>query len=148
MSKVMCVMGAMLFVGLSFAQTKPAAAQSPAATIERLDKERSEAITKGDVVTIDKTTAETYVFIDATGRVNTQKELIDGLKKGTMKLQSQDASDVKVQVYGNTAVETGKITSQGTRNGQDISGTFRFTRVWVNRGGTWQTVAFQETKIQ
>ena len=30
-------------------------------------------------------------------------------------------------------------------DGQDTSGTFRFTRVWVNRNGMWQTVAFQET---
>jgi ketosteroid isomerase-like protein len=152
MGKLMCVMGAMLLVGLSSAQTKSAktgtTGQAGAAAIERIDRERSQAIVKGDLATIDKTTADTYVFTDATGRVSTQKELIDGLKKGTMKLQSQDASDVKVQFYGNTAVETGKIISQGTRNGQDVGGTFRFTRVWVNHNGTWQTVAFQETKIQ
>jgi ketosteroid isomerase-like protein len=149
MRKLMCVTGAMLFVGLSFIQAKPAVAQSAAAAaVERADKERSEAISKGDVATIDKTTSDTYVFTDFTGRVSTKKELMDAFKSGAIKIQSQEPTDVKVQIYGNTAVETGKVSGQGTRDGQDISGTARFTRVWVNHGGTWQTVAFQETKIQ
>jgi ketosteroid isomerase-like protein len=147
MSKVMYVMGAMLLVGLSFAQTKPAAAQS-AAAIERLDKERSQAIVKGDLATIDKTTADTYLFTDVTGRVSTKKELLDAFKSGALKVKSQDPSDIKVQVYGNAAVETGKVTDQTTRDGKDSSGTSRFTRVWVNHNGNWQTVAFQETKIE
>lgn len=148
MSKAMYVMGAMLLVGLSFAQPKPAAAQTGAAAVEKADKERSQAIVKGDLATIDKTTADTYLFTDTTGRVSTKKELLDAFKSGALKVKSQDPSDIKVQVYGNTAVETGKVTDQTTRDGKDNSGTSRFTRVWVNRNGSWQTVAFQETKIQ
>jgi len=88
-----------------------------------------------------------YWFTDANGRVSTKKELLDDMKAGKIKIESQDISDVKVHRYGNTAVETGRLVSKGTRDGKDTSGTFRCTRVWLNRNGTWQTVAFQETKI-
>lgn len=148
MRKLVSVVGAMLLVGLSFAQPNPAAAQAGAAGVEKADKVRSEAIAKGDVATVDKTTADTYVYTDATGRVTTKQELLSAFKSGAIKIQSQDPTDVKVQIYGNTAVETGTISGQGTRDGKDISGTFRFTRVWVNHSGAWQTVAFQETKTQ
>ena len=119
-----------------------------AAAIQKLDKDRTEAIVKGDLDAVDKATGDDYVFTDDTGRVTMKKELMDNLKSGAIKLTSQTTSDVKIHVYGNTAVETGKVTAKGTRDGKDISGTERFTRVWVNRGGTWQTVAFQETKAQ
>jgi hypothetical protein len=52
-----------------------------------------------------------------------------------------------VKVYDNLAVEIGKLVSQASREGKDSGGTFRFTRVWLNRDGRWQTVAFQETRL-
>ena len=131
------------------------AAQKPAvksggggtAEIEKADKDRSQAVVKGDADAMDKATGDGYWFTDGNGRVSTKKELLEDLKAGKLKIESQDISDVKVHRYGNTAVETGKLISKGTRDGKDTSGTFRFTRVWVNRNGTWQTVAFQEPKF-
>jgi ketosteroid isomerase-like protein len=131
------------------AAQKPAAKASGggAAEIEKADKDRSQAIVKGDADGMDKATGDGYWFTDANGRVSTKKELLDDMKAGKLKIESQDISDVRVHRYGNTAVETGKLVSKGTRDGKDTSGTFRFTRVWVNHNGTWQTVAFQETKV-
>ena len=126
-----------------------ASAQSNGAVlIERADRDRTQAMIKADLNMIDKTTADTYLFTDPTGRVTAKKELMDGFRNGSIRILSQDISDVKVQMYGDTAVETGKLTSKATRDGRDTSGTFRFTRVWVKRNGTWQSVAFQETKME
>ena len=36
--------------------------------------------------------------------------------------------------------------NQATRDGKDSGGTFQVTRVWVDRHGRWQPVAFQETR--
>lgn len=119
-----------------------------AAAIEKMDKDRMDAIIKGDTDAVDKATGDNYVFTDGTGRVTTKKELMDDLKAGKLKLESVSISDVKVHFYGNTAVETSKLVQKGTRDGKDTSGTYRFTRVWVNKAGTWQTVALQETKTQ
>jgi ketosteroid isomerase-like protein len=152
MKKLLTLFAALLSMPAVFSQD---AAQKPAvksggggaAEIEKADKDRSQAIVKGDADAMDKATGDGYWFTDANGRVSTKKELLDDMKAGKLKIESQDISDVKVHRYGNTAVETGKLISKGTRDGKDTSGTFRFTRVWVNRNGAWQTVAFQETKI-
>lgn len=127
---------------------KAAGGGNTAAAIEKMDKDRIDAIIKGDLDAVEKATGDNYIFTDGTGRVTSKKELMDDLKAGKLKLESQSMSDVKVHFYGNTAVETGKLVSKATRDGNDSSGTFRFTRVWINHGGNWQTVALQETKAE
>ena len=52
-----------------------------------------------------------------------------------------------VRVYGNTAVITGKADVKGTLAGNDATGQYMFTRVYVKKGGQWQSVAFQQTRI-
>ena len=130
-------------MSLCFAQGAP---KDVVVAIEIAHKAFNAALVKADVAALDKMIAETYVFTDPGGRVSTKTDVLGGFRSGAIKIQSQEVRDVKVHVYGNTAVETGELTSKAMRDGQDTSGTFRFTRVWVNRSGTWQTVAFQETK--
>ena len=117
------------------------------AVIERVDKAFADAMVKGDLGALGKTYADDYVFTDPTGRVSHKAELLESFKRGVIHIRSQEISDVHVNVYGDVAVEIGKLVSQATRDGKDSSGTFRFTRVWVNRDGRWQTVAFQETLL-
>ena len=128
----------------------PAIAQSradTARTIERADKAFANAMVNADLVALANTYADDYVFTDPNGRVSHKAELLDGFRRGVIKIRSQEISDVQLNVYGNVAVEIGKLVSQATRDGKDSGGTFRFTRVWVNRNDRWQTVAFQETRV-
>lgn len=129
----------------------PVAAQSrradTPATIEKVDKMFADAMVKANLIALANTYADDYVFTNPAGHVSHKAELLDSFKRGVIKIQSQEISDVKVSIYGDVAVEVGKLVSQATWNGKDSSGTFRFTRVWVNRNGRWQTVAFQETRI-
>lgn len=136
-------------VGLSCAV--PIVAQSrqadTRAAIERVDQMFADAMVKADVVALANTYADDYVFTDPAGRVSHKAELLDSFTRGAIKIRAQEISDVHVNVYGEVAVEIGKLTSRATRDGKDSSGTFRFTRVWVRRDGRWQTVAFQETRL-
>lgn len=133
--------------GLSVAAQSGLAQDTPQ-VIESIDRALAQAFIHRDVVTLQRTYADTYVFTDPTGRVSTKAQMIESFTKGAINITAQDISDVAVQVYGDVAVETGRLTSSATRDGRDSSGTFRFTRVWVNRDGRWQTVAFQETRTQ
>ena len=57
------------------------------------------------------------------------------------------SNEMKVRTYGDTAVSTGRSTIKAKVNGQDASGEYRFTDVWVKRGDRWQAVASQVTRI-
>jgi ketosteroid isomerase-like protein len=55
---------------------------------------------------------------------------------------------VKVRVYGDAAVVTGRATIKGqlktgADSAQDISGQYRYTRVYVKQQGQWRLVSFQ-----
>jgi ketosteroid isomerase-like protein len=54
-------------------------------------------------------------------------------------------TDMKVRVYGNTAIVTARAEVKGNDLGEDFSGPYRFTRVWVRRNGRWQAVSYQAT---
>ncbi|MCA1607485.1 MAG: nuclear transport factor 2 family protein [Acidobacteria bacterium] len=49
--------------------------------------------------------------------------------------------------FGNGCVVIGRSTVKGQDKGQDISGQYRYTRVYVKRQRRWQLVANQSTRL-
>jgi ketosteroid isomerase-like protein len=115
--------------------------------LKKLETERAAAVVKGDADWLDKHTADDYMLISMSGQISDKAKMLEGFKSGQSKLTSDDLSDMKVRVYGNTAIVTGKADVKGMLGGQDATGQILFTRVYVKKNGTWQTVSFQQTRI-
>jgi len=124
-----------------------AAGQSVEDQIKKLEMDRAAAVVKGDVAYVEKQTADDYMFINMFGQMTDKKQLMEQMKSGDLKLSEDEISDMKVRIYGNTAIVTGKSTIKGTMHGMDASGQSLFTRVFVKKGGQWQTVSLQQTKV-
>jgi ketosteroid isomerase-like protein len=126
-----------------------AAGSGVEATIMKLSEKIRAASLKGDVATFKDLYAEDYVSISAiTGAPSTKADLIENLKSGKLKYDSIDTSDIKVHVYGPTlALVTTKAEVKGKFGDQDISGSYRASRLFVKRGGKWQVVFFQSSKV-
>lgn len=56
-------------------------------------------------------------------------------------VHSYEHTDVRVHVYGETAVMRSRYKQQATVFGKDRSGEMLVTDVWVKRDGRWQVVA-------
>jgi ketosteroid isomerase-like protein len=54
--------------------------------------------------------------------------------------------EINVRVYGETAIATGRATLKSRYANQDLSGQYRFTRVYFKQE-TWKIVAYQATRI-
>src|SRR2546422_9723747 len=107
-----------------------------------------DALLKGDAAAAwGKLAAEDSVSIGADGKVLSKAEVVDGIRAGKIKYESIDTSDIKVRVYGDTAVLTDTSSIKAHRGDLDMSGQYRNVRVFVNRGGKWQQVLAQRTKI-
>ena len=115
--------------------------------IEQLEEARNQAILKGDAAAIERMTADDYTFITLKGELRTKAEIVKGFASGAFKYQSRTISDLKIRVYGDTAVVTGRSVQKGIENGKDYSGDYWFTRVYVKQNGAWMTVALQTTMI-
>ena len=124
-----------------------AAAQSVEDHIKKLETERAAAVVKGDMAVLDKHTSDDYTLINANGQVSTKAQMLEGFKSGANKLTQDDVSDMKVRVYGDTAVVTGKVTVKGMMGGKDATGSALYTRVYVKKGGEWVSVALQQTRL-
>ena len=116
--------------------------------IRSLEHERNVAIVNGDAAALDRMTSDDYTFITLRGELRTKAEIVKGFRSGSFKYESQTISDLKVRVYGDTAIVTGRSSQRGKENGKDYSGDYRFTRVYVKQKGQWVTVALQTTLIQ
>jgi ketosteroid isomerase-like protein len=121
-------------------------AQDVEEQIKKLETDRAAAAVKADVAKLDKETADDYTLINANGTMSDKSKMLNAFKSGDTKFTTDDVSDMKVRVYGNTAVVTGRADLKGTLGGKDISGPILFTRVYVKKGGQWQAVALQQTK--
>jgi len=137
----------------ALAQTRQPAVASMAATgaedeIKKLEEMRNQALLHGDVATLDRMTSDDYTFITLRGEMRTKSEILKGFASGSFHYESREISDLRVRVYGDTAVVTGRSVQKGMENGKDYSGDYWFTRVYVKQKDRWLTVALQTTLIQ
>jgi ketosteroid isomerase-like protein len=116
--------------------------------IKKLEQDWAQATIKSGAAAVDQYEADDIITTDPGGRVTDKAQDNTDLSSGDLKFQSMELSDMRVRVYGDTAVAAGTNTLNGTYKGQDISGKYRFTDTWVKRNGKWQVVATQGTKIQ
>jgi len=103
----------------------------------------------GAVPIFEKYLADDYTRISDSGSVSTKADVLNGFKTGASTYQSLDLSDVKIRIYGKTAVVTGIVKGKGMTMGiSDTDIPDRFTRVFVKRDGIWKSVLYQNTPLK
>ena len=119
---------------------QPAAAEAERA-VRQQDQERIRAQIAADTIALRRIYADDFLGIGPTGVVRNKAEVIADFTTHALTYQSITTVEVRVRVYGNTAVETGRSTMVGQDKGKDVPRENRFTRVWVMTDGRWQLVA-------
>jgi len=115
--------------------------------VRQAERDRREAMLRGDVQALGGLLAEDYVGTGARGRVRTKAEVLAQYRSGAVKYESINEDDVKIRIYGSAAVVTGRTRSKGKEEGKSFGGEHRFTRVWVARQGRWQLVDWHSSRI-
>src|SRR6266511_2465443 len=109
--------------------------------IRQVDHERIQAQLEADAVALERIYADDFIGVGPSGTVRTKPQVISDFTAGDLKFQSITTDDVRVRVYGNAAVETGRSTMNGQDKGNAVPHDTRFTRVWVKHQGRWRLVA-------
>jgi ketosteroid isomerase-like protein len=116
--------------------------------IVEMERQAKEASLHRDADFSQRTLAEDYVAITPLGTVTTKQDTVSARKSRQLRYDTIDVSDMVVRVYGDTAVVTARADVKGHQLGEDFSGPYRYTRVWVRRTGHWQAVSYQATVTQ
>lgn len=117
------------------------AATSAAQAVEQRDQQRIHAQITADTLALRRIYADDFLGIGPTGVVRNKTGVIADFTSHALRYQSITTAEVRVRVYGKTAVETGRSTMVGQDRGKSVPRENRFTRVWVMTRGQWQLVA-------
>jgi ketosteroid isomerase-like protein len=136
------------FLALGLSARGEEKADATADDLKALDAKLTEAFKTHDVKTLDKYTADDYTEIDPLGRVHDKKQFLEYLGKSKAKFDELKETDVQVRVFGNTAVLTGMAHIKGMVKDKDISGDYRWTRVYHHKkGAEWLCILEQHTYV-
>ena len=139
--KLLCGSLVLLLAALAW----PAQTSNTEKAISGLEYKWSEAQKLGNAQVVAPMLADSFVNTDADGETSGKPQLLSNLKGG--KWEVNGIGDVKVKVYGDTAVATGSWQGKGVDgDGTRIDRSERWTDTWVKMpNGNWQCVASQQT---
>src|SRR5437773_2539033 len=113
----------------------------------KLEKGLEEAIVKNDPEAIAQFVADDWIIIDPDGGIVNMARFFDVIKSGALMHEMMDSEDLRVRVYGDSAVITGLTRTKGKFMGRDFSTQERATDVFVKRDGRWHCVLTHLTRI-
>jgi ketosteroid isomerase-like protein len=103
---------------------------------------------KGDADFLKNIEADNYSLVEPDGTIATKAEDIEGVTGKTFVCKSATMSDIKVRMLGdNYACVTGLVKMTATDHGKDVSGDYRGVDVFEKKGGKWQAIFSQVTKV-
>lgn len=107
------------------------------------------AMMRGNVNALTGMLADDYMGITANGMLESRETTLAQVRKGVLKFKSIEVSDRKVRFYGGTAVVTSRAEVVGSGPDGDLTGSYRYTHVWVHDGkGPWKIVSFEASRIR
>jgi ketosteroid isomerase-like protein len=115
--------------------------------IENLESQWLKAVMQNDVATANRLLADDYLGINPDGTLETKADALAQQRSGTLKITRIEPENVKVRVYGDTAVVTSRVQVEGHNGDHDVSGQYHYTRVYSRRSGEWKIVSFEASRI-
>jgi ketosteroid isomerase-like protein len=138
---------------LSSAKTPPADNPRTSAAdeqaLDHIEHRWCDAYLKGDADYIDAVMDPTFVQTNVRGEVTDKAEELAELRHGDIAYERFETSDLKIQVYGDAAVVTGRTYIKGKvkATGREINASIRITDTFIRHDGTWKIVASHTTLL-
>lgn len=119
----------------------------PKATIRELESRRFRAMIEGDAKALEQLLADTMLYTHSTATTDGKASYIAGVTSGKWRYKKIERPEESIQVYGDSAVVTGRVTIDIVVEGAPKKMNSRYTDVWVKGPKGWQMVAWQSTPI-
>jgi ketosteroid isomerase-like protein len=135
---------------LTACATAPAPAGGDAALVAALTAQADrwdQAIVRKDRAAIEANMAEDFRQIDGAGNVETKQSFVADLMDPELRIDPYTVQDFDVRLYGATALISGRTRMTGSYRGKPFSSHYRYIDIYVQRGGQWQIVSVQISKI-
>ena len=112
------------------------------AVLAQIQQALAKAWVGGDRATIERIIAPEWRSIGPDSRASDRASVLaDVFEKRVHKIRRVEVDDVRVQVFGDAAVVTGRTHGVGEFTGAPYDVVIRFTDTFVRRKGQWHAVA-------
>jgi ketosteroid isomerase-like protein len=112
-----------------------------------LDQKRMHAMAQKDIMALNALLSDDLVYTHSSARIDTKQSLIGAMESGATVYTAVVPSDVKAQDLGDAVVLTGVARISVMPSGRPNTFSVRFTDVYANKGGQWQMVTWQSTRL-
>jgi ketosteroid isomerase-like protein len=113
----------------------------------KLENDFARAVTNNDADAVDGFLADDWIIVDPDGSIIDKPRFLGVIKSGVLSHEVMESADLRVRLYGNTAVVTGLTTTKGKFMGQDFASCERATDIFVKQNDRWQCVFTQLTRF-
>ncbi|MCU0341810.1 MAG: nuclear transport factor 2 family protein [Spirosomaceae bacterium] len=114
--------------------------------VAQVEKQRFEAQVNQDFEALDKLIGEDLVYCHSSGLIDTKNSFLQSMRDGKLRYVQLNIEEIKVRMYGKTAIITGICGAKILSNGQELNTRFKYTDVYVKRKGQWQLVTWQSLR--
>jgi hypothetical protein len=101
----------------------------------------------GDTAFLEQVLVEDFIGIGPLGFMLTKREWLARHQSGDLTYEALDLDEVRVRVYAEAAVLTGRQVQQAAYRGNQIDAQFRITLVFVHQHGQWQVASLHLSAI-
>ena len=143
---ILCCICLLSIVGVASSQDKPATGGTEKA-VAALEQKWLQAQKTNNAGLLAPLLADKFVSTGSDGKVTGKAETLANIK--STKFVSAEYDDLKVTVFGTTAIATGGFKGKGTDgSGKPLDVHERWTDTWVKMSsGQWQCVASQGSPV-
>ena len=102
---------------------------------------------RGDAASLESALAEDFIGIGPRGFMLTKDQWLERHESGKLRYQSLGLDEVKVRLYGDAAVVTGRQSAEGKYEDFDLRDRFRATLVFVKQRERWMLAGLHLSPI-
>jgi len=115
----------------------------------QMEEKWRNAVLRGDAAAMASLLDDDYMAITPNGTLQSREQTLAHVRSGAMRFRSIIINDRKVRFYGTTAVVTCRADVVGSTAEGDMTGSYRYTHVWVlDAKGNWRVVSFEANRIR
>lgn len=108
----------------------------------RLEDVWNHAQVSGDAEVLGRLWADDLEIAVPHMAVMTRQEALSFARSGRMKFLRYTTSDLRIRVYHNAAVVSGRLQRVRSMNGREVSDDWQFTKVYIRQAHVWRVVSF------
>lgn len=141
-----------VFLIASITSGLKAQSATDAAQLTRLVKEFLDGASRNDAAVHDRFWADDLIYTGSSGRRIGKADIMRD-QRSTRSPRLADSSttysaeDIRIQQYGNTAIVAFRLVAETKKEGNSETSNYLNTGTFLKRGGKWQAVSWQSTRM-